>query len=196
MKQLNEYDEVLKKPHPLFVYKNYINDIKFPTRDHIKESSEQDIFSRQVTLDLPEEDELFASFCNQEYFESVIKEFKVFSKVRPKLFKKIIDGDYEFGKDVKVKSEYCINNLRTYFDKDPVVREPNVLFDLIIFCDDFVNFEICELDMEGNGVNLQKIQCEKNTSIIFPFVPSSWHRQRIKKFDGKSVDWRAMKFCC
>ena len=63
MKQLNEYDECLKRPHPLFVYKNYINDIKFPTRDHIKESSEQDIFGRQqATMDLPEGDELFVSF--------------------------------------------------------------------------------------------------------------------------------------
>ena len=169
MKQLNEYDEVLKKPHPLFVYKNYINDIKFPTRDHIKESSEQDIFGRQVTLNLPEEDELFASFCNQEYFESVIKEFKIFSKIRPKLFKKIIEGDYQFGSDVKVEAKYNINNVRMYFDRDPVVREPNVLFDLIIFCDDFVNFEICEFDVDGNDQNLKVIECEKNTAVLFSF---------------------------
>ena len=187
MKQLNEYDEVLKKPHPLFVYKNYINDIKFPTRDHIKESSEQDIFGRQVTLNLPEEDELFASFCNQEYFESVIKEFKIFSKIRPKLFKKIIEGDYQFGSDVKVEAKYNINNVRMYFDRDPVVREPNVLFDLIIFCDDFVNFEICEFDVDGNDQNLKVVECEKNTAVLFPFVPSSWSRKRIKEFNGKSI---------
>ena len=187
MKQLNEYDEFLKRPHPLFVYENYINNIEFPTRETIKENSEHKIFARQATMDLPEGDELFVSFCNQKYFESVLKEFKLFSKVRPKLFKKVIDGDYEFGKDVKVKAEYCINNLRTYFDKEPTVREPENIFDLIIFGDDYVDFEICELDMEGKDVNLQKIECEKNTAIIFPFVPSSWNRQRIKKFDGKSV---------
>ena len=187
MKQLNEYDGCLKRPHPLFVYENYINNIEFPTRETIKENSEHKIFARQTTMDLPEGDELFVSFCNQKYFESVLKEFKLFSKVRPKLFKKVIDGDYEFGKDVKVKAEYCINNLRTYLDKKPTVREPENIFDLIIFGDDFVDFEIHELDMEGNDVNLQKIECEKNTAIIFPFVPSSWYRQRIKKFDGKSV---------
>jgi hypothetical protein len=187
MKQLNEYDEVLKKPHPLFVYKNYINDIKFPTREIIKENSEHKIFAKQATMDLPEGDELFVSFCSQKYFESVLKEFKLFSKVRPKLFKKVIDGDYEFGKDVKVKAEYCINNARTYFDKEPNIREPENIFDLIIFGDDAVDFEIHELDMKGNDVNLQKIECEKNTAILFPFVPSSWHRQRIKEFDGKSV---------
>ena len=187
MKQLNEYDGCLKRPHPLFVYENYINNIEFPTRETIKENSEHKIFARQATMDLPEGDELFVSFCNQKYFESVLKEFKLFSKVRPKLFKKVIDGDYEFGKDVKVKAEYCINNLRTYLDKKPTVREPENIFDLIIFGDDFVDFEIHELDMEGNDVNLQKIECEKNTAIIFPFVPSSWYRQRIKKFDGKSV---------
>ena len=138
-------------------------------------------------MDLPEGDELSVCFCNQKYFESVLKEFKLFSKVRPKLFKKVIDGDYEFGKDVKVKAEYCINNLRTYFDKEPTIRGPENIFDLIIFADDFVDFEICELGMDGNDVNLQKIECEKNTAIIFPFVPSSWNRQRIKKFDGKSI---------
>ena len=64
----------------------------------------------------------------------------------------------------------------------------NVIFDLIIFGDDFVDFEIHELDMDGNDVNLQKIECEKNTAVyISIFVPSSWYRQRIKKFDGKSV---------
>lgn len=187
MKQLNEYDECLKRPHPLFVYENYINNIEFPTRETIRENSEHKIFSRQATMDLPDGDELSVSFCNQKYFESVLKEFKLFSKVRPKLFKKVIDGDYEFGKDVKVKAEYCINNLRTYFDKEPTTREPENIFDLIIFGDDSVDFEVCELDMDGNDVNLHKIECEKNTAIIFPFVPSSWNRQKIKKFDGKSI---------
>ena len=147
MKQLNEYDECLKRPHPLFVYENYINNVEFPTREIIKENSEHKIFARQATMDLPEGDELSVSFCNQKYFESVLKEFKLFSKVRPKLFKKVIEGDYEFGKDVKVRAEYCINNLRTYFDKEPTVREPENIFDLIIFGDDYVDFEICELDM-------------------------------------------------
>ena len=65
------------------------------------------------------------------------------------------------------QDEYCINNLRTYLDKKPTVREPENIFDLIIFGDDFVDFEIHELDMEGNDVSLQKIECEKILLLYF-----------------------------
>ena len=52
-----------------------------------------------------------------------------------------------------------------YFDRDPVVRKPNVLFDLIIFCDDFVNFEICEFDVDGNDQNLKVVECASSNKL-------------------------------